>query len=277
MKHTLALALLALLLPACDLLAPPPEPSPTPAPTQTPETLIPQIPTLNLTQPPGVNDPTAAAVPNDAAVPRAVNISASDGLALRGKFYPAAVPAPGVLLLHMLGHSKEDWNAVGSALQEAGFAALAVDMRGHGDTGGGADWVLARSDVGMMFEWLAGQPNVDGTRLAAVGASIGANLALIGCTEYAACRAVALLSPGLDYRGVKTEPAVVGLGERPLLLVASESDTYSMQTVRALAEAAQGEPQLQIYQDAGHGTDMLNAEPDLQPLLTNWLTRWLME
>ena len=86
--------------------------------------------------------------------------------------------------------------------------------------------------------------------------------------------AVALLSPGLDYRGVTTEEQLVAYGGRPLLLVASEDDPYSADSVRALAEAAEGAT-VQLYDDAGHGTNMFATEPELTGLIVGWLDEQL--
>jgi len=116
---------------------------------------------------------------------------------------------------------------------------------------------------------------VDGTRVAAVGASIGANLALIGCSTSDFCGTAVLLSPGLDYRGVTTEAAMTQMGERPVLLVASEEDTYSAQSSRTLADAAQGVHELMMYSGAGHGTRMFRAQPDLVDAILNWLNTHL--
>ncbi|MBN1285945.1 MAG: alpha/beta fold hydrolase [Anaerolineae bacterium] len=246
-------------------------PSPTP--------LIPRLPTVDLTQPPGVSNPTAAAMPRDAAVPFAVEIPANDGLRLRGLFYAPAGVAPGVLLLHMLDHDKDDWNLLAPALQQAGFAVLAVDLRGHGATGGAPDWVLAQNDTAVLLAWLRARPDVNPERVAAVGASIGANLALIGCAADAWCRTAVLLSPGLDYQGVRTEPALAidRLGVRPVLLAASEDDAYALASARRLAGLAQGAHRLQVYQSAGHGIEMFNTEPGLQDLIVSWLLEHLAQ
>lgn len=267
----LALVGAALALSACGLLAPAPTPPPTETLVPTLVTVLPQVPTLDETRPPGVNDLTSAAAPSGGAVPLEVEIAAADGLTLRGLYYPQPESAPGVLLLHMLGRNKESWEGLAAALQAAGFAALAVDLRGHGATGGAADWTLARGDTLAMLDFLRRQPNVDPARVGIVGASIGANLALAGCASDAACRAVVALSPGLDYRGVTTEDAIPALGARPALFVASEDDAYSAQTARTLDGLARGDHQLQIYQAAGHGTAMLSAEPGLIDLIVTWL------
>ena len=64
-------------------------------------------------------------------------ISAPDGLILDATFYgPVVRPAPGVLLLHMEGRDRGAWDTLPERLQARGYAVLAVDLRGHGATGG---------------------------------------------------------------------------------------------------------------------------------------------
>lgn len=240
-------------------------------PSATP--LVAFVPTLDLTDQPGMTNPTAAAMPIDAAVPFAVNIPASDGLVLRGRFYAGPDAAPGVLLLHMEGHDKDDWNLLAPALQEAGFAALAVDLRGHGQTGGGVDWIIAQSDVSTLLAWLHERPAVDSERVAAVGAGIGANLALVGCAADPWCRTVVLLSPGLDYQGVRTEPEMAGV--RSVLAVASAGDSYAVESIRALGSAAAGIFEMKFYENAGYGIEMFNTAPALQGTIVEWLREYL--
>ncbi|SVC66175.1 uncharacterized protein METZ01_LOCUS319029, partial [marine metagenome] len=43
---------------------------------------------------------------------------------------------PLVILLHGGGQTRHAWGATGKKLSEAGFYALAIDLRGHGDS----DW-----------------------------------------------------------------------------------------------------------------------------------------
>ena len=91
----------------------------------------------------------------------------------------------------------------------------------------------------------------------------------------AAIRTAILLSPGLDYRGVTTEDRLPDYGERPLLIVASENDTYAADSSRTLVETAVGETQLQMYETVGHGTRMFAPEPGLMPLILDWLAQHL--
>jgi dienelactone hydrolase len=199
----------------------------------------------------------------------------AEGLELKTTFSVpgGAGPFPGIILLHMLGSNRGIWEQVGliDTLVTNGYAVLAVDMRGHGETGGSDDWTLAAEDLNLLWDAFTGRSDVDETRTAVVGASIGANMALVAGVDQPAVRAVVLLSPGLDYRGVAAEDAITRYGERPILLVAAEDDPYSADSARALAEAAQGEAMAQVYPAAGHGTNMFGVEPDLTSLIITWL------
>lgn len=65
-----------------------------------------------------------------------VAVEAADGLAIQGTLYALEddQPHPGVILLHMLGSSREAWvdSGLTTMLAENGYTVLAVDMRGHG-------------------------------------------------------------------------------------------------------------------------------------------------
>ncbi len=221
--------------------------------------------------------PAAYPAPEGAAqAPGRVMIEAADGLALAGTYaVPADAPQPwpGVLLLHMLGSDRSAWEAVTGDLTAAGYAVLALDMRGHGETGGDLNWDLARDDLQRAWAFLSGLPEVDEGRTAVVGASIGANMALITGAAEPAIRTVVLLSPGLDYRGVATEPAMAAFGARPVLLATSEGDTYAADSSRRLLELAGGPAELEVYTGSAHGTSMFAPNPELAALIVDWLNR----
>jgi pimeloyl-ACP methyl ester carboxylesterase len=186
-----------------------------------------------------------------------------------------AAPLPGIILLHMLGSDRQVWEDIGltNSLLEKGYAVLAVDMRGHGETGGAVDWQLAPEDLQLVWDNFTALDQIDAQHTAVVGASIGSNLALLTAANKPAVNTVILLSPGLDYRGVTTETPLEQYGDRPILIVASEEDSYSADSSRTLANLAQGISQLELYNGAGHGTRMFNAQPELTPLILTWLNQ----
>jgi pimeloyl-ACP methyl ester carboxylesterase len=204
-------------------------------------------------------------------------VEAADGLELDATFYAAEglENAPGVILLHMLGSRRTVWEQVGLAdeLAANGYAVLALDMRGHGDTGRAADWVQAEDDIQRVWQYLVDRPEVDGERTAVIGGSIGSNMALIAAANEPAIKTAVLLSPGLVYRGVTIEDRLPDIGERPLFIIASEDDYYSEDTANKLAETAVGETEVLIYENAGHGTNMFAPQPDLIPLILDWLAQ----
>jgi dienelactone hydrolase len=157
-------------------------------------------------------------------------------------------------------------------LAATGIASLTIDLRGHGDTGGSEDWELAQQDVAAAFEWLRTNPDVDPSRVGVVGASIGANLALVQAASHPdEVAAAALLSPGMDYFRVKIEGLAQAASGVPLFLAASEDDGYSAETVRILAGEAPGEPTPTVFDGASHGTDMFASHPELADQLIRFL------
>ena len=112
--------------------------------------------------------------------------------------------------------------------------------------------------------------------LAVVGSSLGANLAALAAGDHAAVRAIALVSPSLDYRGVRLDAAAMKrLGARPVWLAASTEDPYALRTIKELVASGTAREQA-LSPVRGHGTTLLNADPDLARALLDWLRRTLI-
>ncbi len=298
MRRRLLIALLAALLPACQSARPVPTTTPAlptlPPPMAASPTVNP-IPAVregdtiddieggflgssNPTQAAlaaegqGLEDaPTLTPQPTQPFLP--MSITASDGLVLQATLYSAPQrPAPAALLLHDRGQDRRAWEPLAQRLQAAGFAVLAVDLRGYGATGGEADWTRAPEDVRLVVTMLAGLPGIDPARLAVVGAGIGANLGLNACADLAGCVAAVLLSPGLDYRGITTPEAMARMGMRAVFIAAGENDENNPADSLSLDRMAAGEHQLMVYPNGGHGTALLDAEPGLIELIAAWMS-----
>ena len=67
--------------------------------------------------------------------PREVLFDGHDGVKLRGDAWGDA-GAPGVVLLHGGGQTRHSWAGTGHRLAEAGWYAVSLDQRGHGES----DW-----------------------------------------------------------------------------------------------------------------------------------------
>ena len=200
----------------------------------------------------------------DTLMGEVVQIDAADGLTLVGDYYsPMSESAPAVLLLHMLGSDRGAWDALIAPLYDAGYAVLAVDMRGHGETGGAQEWTLAEGDTQAWLDWLREQAGIRADAVSIIGASIGSNMALIGCANDEACLTAIALSPGQDYRGVQPAESVAsGLAERSSLLVGSYDDGRVFEDILAMVGDAQGEIGTRFYPGRVHGTGLLLTEGD---------------
>lgn len=175
-----------------------------------------------------------------------------------------------VILLHMLGRNRGDWLDFAKKLQFE-YNCLAIDFRGHGDSSGDVltftekDYNNFKLDLFSAMEYIEKSGN---KVYAIIGASIGANIALIGGFEKSIGR-ICLLSPGLDYRGVKTVEIAKKYSGKAFL-VASEDDIYSANATRKLFEMMDAKKQIKIYKDSGHGTKML-PNTDLSAMIIDWL------
>lgn len=209
---------------------------------------------------------------------RGVSFTAPDGTMLAAMVYEAAgKPAAGVVLVHMLNRSKDDWNETAERLQTAGATVLSLDLRGHGGSGGSrAALAPMAGDVRAAIDWLAARPGVRPDAIGVVGASLGATLAALASGETPMVRGVALLSPSLDYRGLRLDAGVLKrLAARPVWLTASTEDPYALRTVKELA-SGEGTREQRLTTVRAHGTGLLEADPDLETALVDWLRRTLV-
>ena len=219
-----------------------------------------------------------------AATPQEVSFRTDDGVSIAGSVYLPGRPGPGIVLVHALGRTREDWNAVAVRLADGGFVVLAIDLRGHGASGplpegtSLEDLTKMVADVKAARAFLASRREAVPGRVGFAGASIGANLAILMGGIDPTVRSLALLSPGIDYRGLRPEAAMKKYGERPALIVASQEDNYATISARQLGIAGPGIGirDLRILNAAGHGTAMLVRQPDLASSLVDWFRRTLL-
>lgn len=220
-----------------------------------------------------------------AAAATDVTLVTQDGVRIAASFYQAsqsAGPAPAVILLHMLTRSRADWDEVAERLASSGIHALAIDFRGHGHssrpvTDEGLDLSRLPLDVQAARAWLLTRSDVRADRLGLAGASIGANVAVLAAAGDPLVRSVALLSGGVDYRGLRIDAAMRKYGDRSALLVASDEDPYASRSMRELAATTgPGLRDTRLLSGAGHGTVMLTRDRELAGALVDWFQKTLL-
>jgi carboxymethylenebutenolidase len=205
-----------------------------------------------------------------------VTFRSDDGRTVNGWLVEANQrPAPAVVLVPMLGRSRDDWQGAADRLADANITALAIDLPGQVAPEDPRDLAGWASVINGAIGYLSARPDIRAGSLAVAGASLGANLAAIAAAGDPRVRSLALISPSLDYRGVRIETAMRQYGERPALLVASVRDPYAARSVRELATGAPGLREMQWAETPAHGTVLLAREPDLTRSLVEWFRRTL--
>lgn len=212
-----------------------------------------------------------------------IYLATSDKVKIAANFYPVAGPEGWILYVHMMPATKESWNDLARALQELGYEGLAIDLRGHGESDEGPNGYRNFSDEEHQRSILDVEAAVDyliRDRLAAkekiylVGASIGANLSLQYLSEHPEFTKAVLLSPGLDYRGIQTEPMAKKLrANQKVFFASSRDDGSNAEENEQLSRLASTEVNIKIYPTAGHGTTILEKEPELKNLIIDFLTK----
>jgi uncharacterized protein len=141
-----------------------------------------------------------------------VSLTSEDGLTLAGWYAPPENGAA-VILLHGAGGSREAVRPYAEMLVRHGYGVLALDLRGHGESGGGTNrlgWEGTR-DVGAAVAFLIAQPDV--SAIGALGLSMGGEVLLGAASAYPEIAAIA--AEGATRRS--TEELLALPSERPLV------------------------------------------------------------
>lgn len=251
---------------------------------------------------------TAAAATTRPVTAQKVSIEAEDGVLVIGDYYPpapkAGETAPIAVLLHMERSNRSAWKPLVPHLHAMGFAVLAIDLRGHGESveprgfnlatkAANRDSRLFRAmykDVAAAYLWLVRQGRVDATRFVLVGAGIGCSVALDYASRDRSVDAIACLTPGLNYPGLDSTAAIRKCDARAILLTAAKADAdavnelqracgkATVKIVSDLANAGRTKPDDAKDQGDGEGgsaairgTEMLGKAKDLERTIAAFL------
>jgi len=254
---------------------------------------------------PGPVPPAATVLPGA----EDVSFETADGLRLQGWFVPGAVdspapprprsvtlpegappqvgegearpnPGPAVLVCNGNGGDRSMRAALAAALSRMGLAVLLFDYRGYGGNPGSPSEEGLADDARAALEYLAGRPEVDPGRVAYLGESLGAAVALRLAVERPPA-ALVLRSPfaslaevgrrhypflpvSLLLRDRYDSAALVGRLTAPLLVVAGSRDRIVPASHSRRLFAAAPEPKrLVVLDGADHNDHDLHAGPRL--------------
>ena len=137
-----------------------------------------------------------------------------------------------IVFTHMMPAAKNSWKDIARAFEKLGYVGIAIDLRGHGDSDDGPDGYKSFTDkehqagirdLEVAAEYLESM-GASSESVSFVGASIGANLSLEYVSGNPQYKIAVLLSAGLNYYGVETEPFAKELQSDQRLLFATSKE-----------------------------------------------------
>lgn len=216
-----------------------------------------------------------------------ISFIVQDRTQIHGTVYiPKVANGFGVLCLHQLSLNRDSFSHFAMRLAALGFLVMVLDLRGHGEsvTRDGetfsyetmlpADFnKIPGMDVEEAKEIFRDHYHIEPNNIGIVGASIGANAALIAEARDPRIAFAVALSPGLDFRGLQPEGDIAQV-QKPVLLVASRDDDYSLNSATLLSNMIPAaEKQLNVYEKAGHGTVMMNSDAHIEEDVIAWIAK----
>lgn len=206
---------------------------------------------------------------------RIVSFETADGVRISGWYLPPApaapkgTPSPALIWFH---GNIETVGSIASVIRDfrpRGIAVLAIDYRGYGQSEGEPTEEGVYRDAEAAWDWLVMQPEVDSTRVAVYGRSIGSAIGLHLATRRAV-RAVIVESAftsGIEMareHGALVSPALMDVSldnldragrlQVPLLVIHGSDDRLAPIAMgRAIADTGRAEEFL-VLDGATHST-----------------------
>jgi dienelactone hydrolase len=207
-----------------------------------------------------------------------VTFRSADGFTLKGTFYSAEKPGPGLLLLHQCDGDRRIYDHLATMLNTARYNVLTFDFRGFGESqaGGYTDSAAQRQkvldrmpgDIEAALSFLTSQSSVNPRAVGIVASNCAVNQVVRAGRHHPEIRTLVLLSGGTDAEGeayIKDSPKV------PILGVASEEDREAAAATKKLvALSTNSESHLEMFTNAGHAASIFAKQPDLEPDIVIW-------
>jgi pimeloyl-ACP methyl ester carboxylesterase len=203
-----------------------------------------------------------------------VSFPAADGFRIFADYFPPPSgdqDVPMVILLHMYRGDRSTWAPLIPLLNDNGFAVLALDLRGFGESATTETAKRAtdrdstlfqemQNDVRGAYDWLSKQPRIDRSRVALIGASVGCSVAFQYAVKDRSVDVIVALSPGVDYMGLDSVGDIRQVIGRKILMVATQDEKKAPEALKA----ARSDAMVSLYPGSAHGTRMFGMIPKVE-------------
>lgn len=222
----------------------------------------------------------------------------ADGLELYGWLTESPDDhAPLYVLLPMMGNTHTSYKPFVSALLKRWMATdttaesfvmphiLSLDLRGHGQsimkngveishqTMAIEEFSKYPDDVLKMIDRVLADKSrkIDRVGMVVIGASIGANTAIMLTERIPEISKVVMLSPGENYRSLAPTEALKKFAGKSLIMAGAD-DEYSKESSEVMAKLNPN-CTLKIFPGPDHGTDITDNHPEAMIYLIDWLIK----
>ncbi len=226
---------------------------------------------------------------------KAFQYQAKDGFNMTGNVYLPKVPAgkkvPVVILLHSIGSSKNDWKDLPDLIANKGYACLALDLRGHGQSIYNAkmkqrswmyftdkDYAKYPQDLVYAVEALKVEyaKKIDTKKMIFVGSNIGVNTAVIAASKINKqgnfVRSIVMISPRINTKKLFMPLELVSFGQRPILIFDNKNSIKGFNETLEIKKYAQGNCVLKVTTTPGIAMSLYKSTPSMKNDILNWIT-----
>jgi pimeloyl-ACP methyl ester carboxylesterase len=208
-----------------------------------------------------------------------VTFKSFDLVDLRASFdMPNGIPAPvpAVLLLHGYGENRSVWKDFSQQLLTRGWAVMALDLRGHGDSKSRNQRPIQASpewkrdphefpvDLDPALDWLKAQPRINTRKIVVIGSDVGADLALIASGRFSEVRTAVAINPNLDESLALAGSAQDFQPRSALIVVSSQAEGDRIRKMVRL-------PSRVVVASTSGGTARILADRQVSDAIFQWL------
>jgi len=226
------------------------------------------------------------------SVERVVDFKTANGTVLKGTYFAAAKPGPGVLLFHQSNRTRKSWDDVARQLAAAGINALTVDTDPNKTRK--QRWPV---ELDAAFVFLVSQPGVKRDVVGIGGAGV---IGVEDSVETARLHSAEVKSLVLLSGETESLDFLRQASQLPELFVVADNDEYppiveAMELLYVTASspgrkfvhysASHEAPWLwyepfdigKVPAKGGHGTDMFKVHPELPGIIVDWFVTTLIK
>lgn len=218
---------------------------------------------------------------------RDVDFTSADGTKLKGTFFAAAKPGPGVLLLHQCNKDRKVWDPLPEQLAAAGINVLTFDLRSFGESEGkpqaqmtpqeaGASARQWPADAEAAYEYLVSQPGVKKDDIGLGGASCGVNNSIQTAMKHPEVKSMVLLAGPTNLAGRN----FLRKFDQPIMYGYADDDEFPetiLETDWLYDLSPNPGKRLVRYPNGGHGAEIFPVHPEFVGVIRDWFVTTLMK